>query len=42
VNPQAAQALRSLGIFALARVVMKLLFGWSISIIGSVALTIDG
>ena len=40
VNPQTAQALKSLGIFVLVLVVMKFFFGWNISIIGSVVLTI--
>jgi len=40
MNPQTAQALKSLGIFVLVLVVMKFFFGWNISIIGSVVLTL--
>jgi hypothetical protein len=35
-----AQRLKSLGMFVLVLAVMKFFFGWNISIIGSVVLTI--
>jgi hypothetical protein len=40
MNPQTKQALKSLGIFVLVLIVMKFFFGWNISIIGSVVLTL--